>query len=226
MFQTRERADNYRDRGIAFLVLALLLFLLGLGSSFVPLFLIAVLLLIVSFYFFENYQTWSIGAEGEEKVAEYLYLLNDSYYVIHDVVLPGMIGNIDHIVLGPNGVFVIETKNHRGLITCNGDHWTQRKIGRRGTPYLGNIGSPSKQVKKKAVLLNRFIQSHFNVNLYVNGIVVFTNEEADLVLNNPTVIILRPDEICDSIRNYRSKLLKDINLKELKALIEPYSNFS
>jgi len=31
-------------------------------------------------FFFENYATCSIGAQGEEKVAGYLGLLNDSYY--------------------------------------------------------------------------------------------------------------------------------------------------
>ena len=134
-----------------------MVFLLGIVSYSVVAYLVASWLFIASVFFFGNYATWSSGAEGEEKVAEYLNLLDDRYYVIHDIVLPGRIGNIDHIVLGPNGIFIVETKNHKGHITCNGDWWKQRKIGQRGTPYLGNIGSPSKQVKRKAVLLNKFV---------------------------------------------------------------------
>jgi len=184
------------------------------------------LLFIASIFFFENRTTWGSGAEGEEKVAEYLSLLDEKYSVIHDVVLPGRIGNIDHIVLGPNGIFVVETKNHKGYITCNGDWWKQRKIGRRGTAYLGSIGSPSKQVKRNAVLLNKFIRDHFKMNLYINGIVVFTNEAARLKIISPTVAVLRPQELCNFIQYYRSKTPKDIRLKELETTLNSYSCFS
>ncbi|UCE16253.1 MAG: NERD domain-containing protein [Candidatus Bathyarchaeota archaeon] len=226
MFQSRKKANNYRNIGIFFIFVALLSFLLGLVSSSVVAYLIALLFFIASLFFFENCETWGIGAQGEEKVAEYLAFLNKSYYIINDVVLPGTKGNIDHIVLGPNGIFVIETKNHKGFITCSGDWWKQRKIGRRGTPYLGNIGSPSKQVKRKAVLLNRFIQNRFKTYLYVNGIVVFANAKARLKIISPTVSVLRPQEICDFIKYYRSKTTKNINLKELEAELKLYSRFS
>ena len=225
MFHSRNKANTQRNIGIFLVFLALLLFLLGLVSSSVVAYLVAFLFFIASAFFFESHTTWSSGAEGEEKVAEYLKLLGDSYQVIHDVVLPGRIGNIDHIVLGENGIFVVETKNHKGYITCNGDWWKQRKIGRRGTPYLGSIGSPSKQVKRKAVLLNKFIQDHFKTNLYVNGIVVFTNEAARLKILNPTVAVLRPQELCNFIQSYYSTS-KGIKLKELEASLKPYSYFS
>lgn len=202
---------------------ALLFFLLGLVSSSLIAYLVAFLFFIASLFSFENYATWGSGAEGEEKAAEYLGHLDIRYYVLHDVVLPGMVReNIDHVVLGPNGIFVVETKNHKGYITCQGDWWKQRKIGRRGTPYLGNIGSPSKQVKRKAALLSEFIQDHFKINLYINGIVVFANEEARLKIINPTVAVLRPQELCDFIQYYRSTS-KGIKLEELEALLKPYS---
>ena len=225
MFQSRKKADTYRNIGILLIFPALLFFLLGLVSSSVVAYLVAFSFFIASVFFFENRTTWSIGAQGEEKVAEYLELLNDSYCIIHDVVLPGTTGNIDHIVLGPNGIFVIETKNHKGFITCNRDWWKQRKIGRGGTPYLGKIGSPSKQVKKSAVLLSEFIQNRFKTNLYINGIVVFANEEAKLKIIDPTVAVLRPQELCNFIQYYRSTL-KGIKLEELEAALKPYSYFS
>ena len=225
MFESRKKADTHKNSGIFFIFLAFLFFLLGIASASIPVFLIAFLFLVASLFFFENQVTWSIGAQGEEEVAECLNLLDDRYYVIHDVVLPEMTGNIDHIVLGPNGIFAIETKNHKGFITCQGDWWKQRKIGRRGTPYLGKMGSPSKQVKRKAVLLSRFIQDRFKINLYINGIVVFANEEARLEINNPTVAVLRPQELCNFIKHYRSTS-KDIKLEELEAALNPYSCFS
>jgi hypothetical protein len=59
------------------------------------------------------------GAEAEEKVAIRLNALPDGYYGFHDISFSGF--NVDHIVVGPGGIFVVETKSHRGKITANGD---------------------------------------------------------------------------------------------------------
>lgn len=41
--------------------------------------------------------------------------------VLHDRKIPGSKANIDHIAIGPGGVFVIETKNYDGKVTVRGD---------------------------------------------------------------------------------------------------------
>ncbi|WP_062303800.1 nuclease-related domain-containing protein [Demequina subtropica] len=54
------------------------------------------------------------GLEGEVLVGALLDALpGDSWHVLHSVPLPG-IGDVDHLVVGPPGVFVVNTKNHRG----------------------------------------------------------------------------------------------------------------
>ena len=67
------------------------------------------------------------GLYSEILVTEYLKELDDSYYLINDIILPNSYGNIDHILLGPNGIFVIESKHFEGEIRCNGDNWYQYK---------------------------------------------------------------------------------------------------
>jgi hypothetical protein len=59
------------------------------------------------------------GAEAEEKVAERLNALPDGYFGFHDISFDGF--NVDHIVVGPGGIFVVETKSHRGKLTARGD---------------------------------------------------------------------------------------------------------
>jgi hypothetical protein len=55
------------------------------------------------------------GASGEEHVGSLLDALTDhGWRVIHDVSLGH--GNVDHILVGPPGVFTIETKSHPGPI--------------------------------------------------------------------------------------------------------------
>lgn len=58
------------------------------------------------------------GARGEAVVAEILSRLGDSYFVMHNI--PTSYADYDHIVVGPTGVFVIETKDWRGLVAPDG----------------------------------------------------------------------------------------------------------
>jgi hypothetical protein len=58
-------------------------------------------------------EAWRIGAEGEERVARRLQRLErHGFVVLHDLHLFGGAGNIDHVVVGPTGVFTVETKSY------------------------------------------------------------------------------------------------------------------
>ena len=58
---------------------------------------------------------WKIGTEGELRVAEVLAVAS-GIEVLHDRLVPGSRANIDHIVVGPSGVFVIDAKKYKGAI--------------------------------------------------------------------------------------------------------------
>jgi hypothetical protein len=61
------------------------------------------------------------GAQGEEQVGELLNeLTGGGWRVIHDASLGR--GNIDHILIGPPGVFTIETKSHPGPVRVGRVH--------------------------------------------------------------------------------------------------------
>ena len=60
-------------------------------------------------------RAWRIGAEGEEKLATALAEV-EAITVLNDRRVKGTRGNIDHIVIAPAGVFVVDAKNYRGLI--------------------------------------------------------------------------------------------------------------
>ena len=61
-------------------------------------------------------QAWKIGAEGEQRVAEVLAEAV-GIEVLHDRLMPrSRSANIDHIVVGPSGVFIIDAKKYKGKI--------------------------------------------------------------------------------------------------------------
>ena len=141
MLTSRRMANRYRNFSAIFVGLFLALLAICFAYAFQTGFNLELLFLIILIltplaaidaYFWQRYQIWSSGAEGEEKVAEALGSLRDCN-VINDVVLPGERTNIDHVVLAPNGIFIIETKNHKGAVRCVGDSWELEKVGRRGS---------------------------------------------------------------------------------------------
>ncbi|HET8956428.1 MAG TPA: nuclease-related domain-containing protein [Solirubrobacterales bacterium] len=65
--------------------------------------------------FKRDHAAWSQGAEGEEVVGAVLEgLVADGWQVIHDVSFGR--GNIDHVVVGPGGLYTVETKSRRGRL--------------------------------------------------------------------------------------------------------------
>ncbi|WP_372728852.1 nuclease-related domain-containing protein, partial [Nocardioides sp.] len=64
-------------------------------------------------------ELWERGAEGEQATADVLASLpRHAWTVFHDVRWPGrQYANVDHVVVGPTGVFVIDSKNWSGSIT-------------------------------------------------------------------------------------------------------------
>ena len=60
------------------------------------------------------------GARGEEKVSEILKGLPDAYHVFNDFTVGR--NHVDHVVVGPGGVFAIETKFWNGKVTVEEGH--------------------------------------------------------------------------------------------------------
>lgn len=160
------------------------------------------------------------GRIGEDTVIKILKSLDDSCYLVNDIVLPSSKGNIDHVLLTPKGIFAIETKHWDGKIICNGDEWWRRyKIGFLRSMDFKTDGSPSRQVKSNSFKLSEFIKSgvfHGTFRVWVEGLVVFTNPNATLELKDPSVRILRSSELIDHIKNYRSRgYLSDGDLQSI-----------
>jgi|CXWK01.1.fsa_nt_gi hypothetical protein len=57
-------------------------------------------------------RAWRLGAQGEETVGRALDRLPDGLHVLHSVPVGQRGSDIDHVVIGPPGVFTINTKHH------------------------------------------------------------------------------------------------------------------
>jgi hypothetical protein len=65
----------------------------------------------------EQARSWRRGVAGEQQTARLLDRLGrDGYVVLHDLAMPGSPANVDHLVIGPSGVFVIDSKQWTGNV--------------------------------------------------------------------------------------------------------------
>lgn len=85
-------------------------------------------------------RAWATGARGEEKFAKALEGI-DGLRMLHDRRVPRSPANIDHILISPAGVFVVDAKNYRGTIAIRNRGWFFRPdhrlyVGRRDCSAL------------------------------------------------------------------------------------------
>jgi hypothetical protein len=79
--------------------------------------------------------TWRRGAVGERRTARALARLRRAgYVVLHDRALPGSRANVDHLLIGPSGIWVVDSKRwHRktGIRGRHGQVWVGRTPAER-----------------------------------------------------------------------------------------------
>lgn len=128
------------------------------------------------------------GRLGERLVADLLRRLPDDYWLVNDLTLGRPRGNIDHVLVGPCGVVVIETKRVAGRIRCSGDEWSVNGYPRR---------SMSRQVNAGACAV-RYVLAERCPDVapkWVESVVVFTHPLCRLEVNRAQAIIVRYSEL-------------------------------
>ncbi len=173
------------------------------------------------------------GKRGEAKIHNLLLDLPDEYYVFKDVILKS--GNrtiqIDHIVVSKYAIFTIETKNYRGEIFGNDNslYWTQlivtdvtyrRKWYKTYTYVTKNkFYNPVKQSMAHAYAIKNMVKDW--PYLPIVPIVVFT-DMADISKIESQYCVISEEALYDTIINYRTIYLSDIDVLNLVERINVY----
>lgn len=133
---------------------------------------------------------YASGVQGENATADIVRALPNQYFGVQNlkVTYDGKESELDMVVVGPTGVFIIETKNMKGTIVGNYDspQWSQRKVGQNGTPYSKSFYNPVKQVGTHVYRLANHLRSN-GFNVRIESMVYFSNPDAVLqVLGTPS----------------------------------------
>jgi hypothetical protein len=214
-------AEKNSSRYNNYFIIGGIIGLIGLLGIIITHFSLIIILLGLSllYYGYKEGKSWNKGIIGESIVGGYLNQLPKDYFIFNDVKFPGSYGNLDHIVIGPNGIFVIETKNYGGFYNIKGENWY---YGTGKYPKKSK-SQPGKQVKRNAMSLRKFlIDNKINMEgIWIDSIVTLVNNNFKIERRPTNYNVLFPAYLTDFIQLSNRKIDYNI-IKESARLIEPY----
>jgi len=208
----QEKATNRRARGAAYVMLtfAVLAFVDGWAAGYLAgsKTLISVLLLVfgvamtaLALKLFGRFVDKQIrlarmeedGAAGEREFIKYVKDLPDTYTVISDLEYADSFGNVDHLIVGPNGVFAIDVKNWRGVVSSDG----------KGELLYNGRPTDTRQVRaftRRAMELKERIQAIAKLDPYVQCVFVFLHTRVEAKWGTTGAVhCIRPEQITEYV---------------------------
>jgi hypothetical protein len=162
-----------------------------------------------------------LGFEGERHVGEALnQLMLLGYRVFHDFLItdkPRSIRNIDHIAIGPNGVFAVETKTPRKVKAENGATVT---VLDNALQYPWGVDQRDlKQAQEEARWLSEWLSKMSPQPVSVRSILVLPGWFIDRRARSP-VTVLSGSEVAVNIPKLNGTATSDSEIRRLAATIE------
>jgi hypothetical protein len=130
-------------------------------------------------------RSWYAGALGELQVGRMLGRLPAGWHVWHALPVGTGETDIDHLVVGPSGIFPINSKNHRGrvwlgarMLMVNGQKTAHLRAsaaeGRRIAKLVAPLGVPADVVRPVICLVN---PAQFTVKQWPSEVTVATSSQ-------------------------------------------------
>jgi hypothetical protein len=156
---------------------------------------------------------YKMGIIGEENVKNVLGLLPDTYTVIVSFHLPDNPSNIDFIVLSPFGIFTIEVKNVKGVISYDGRQLMQNNHLLEGKDILV-------QVRDQYWGLHAFLKEKTGKEYFISPILVFIRPKHYIHLEPKIgeIHIIHISDLIRFIENTKSEVITNQSEIE-KALV-------
>ncbi len=156
------------------------------------------------------------GAAGEAVVGFILESIPDDYNVLND--LKTDFGNIDHVVIGPTGVYVIDTKNWRGIVTADGNGELLLNGKPTQKPEVKNSVRTVMRIKEKINVL-------CNIDSYIQGVLAFPSAYVDAKWGTTgNVHCIRDEQLYDYI--VENKNPNKLNKKEIELISKAFSQLA
>ncbi len=164
------------------------------------------------------------GVRGEETTLKILQKLPKDFTVLTNPVIlnRGVTMELDFVAIGKNGVFIVESKNYRGIISgkTSKPNWKQIKHGKNDRVYEKQITNPVKQSYHQCKRMEELFKD-FDITANVYPILYFVDNRTELKITddaNLNVPIFNSEE---SLLHYiqSTKGRETVSEKELAKII-------
>jgi hypothetical protein len=212
MVKTRARIGNYFFI-LGFVLIGVSLFLTWFRQEQVLLAFAALLL----GFLLTNFGTYNMGKWGRvantphraDQLLEKELKGLDNRYRLYNYTLP-----VEHALLTPAGLVVLETRRQEGNIRCQGDRWQYK---RSLTSWLRlfveeSLGNPTRDAVNSTAAMRRLIARSVMVpgedsteSIPVDPVIVLLNPNARLTVDQPAVPVTTAKDLKKVIRNLVGK---------------------
>lgn len=143
----------------------------------------------------QHIQKWKRGAEGERRTAKALKpLLRENWTVEHDVQRDGK-ANFDHVVTGPPGSFLLETKNLAGTISVEDGVLIARQFDDPDEIYRYTSLAP--RLRGQAKELSAHLRHESGCRKWVNAVAVIWGHFPQGLITTENVTYIHGDRVAD-----------------------------
>jgi hypothetical protein len=144
-------------------------------------------------------QSWREGAEGERRTHEEIGRLG--WHVVEDVDTGH--GNYDHILVGPAGVYFLETKNQSGIVEIrNEEAW----LHRRHDPERDSRLDLRRQVLSGSAAVSEEIERRCGQSAWVNAVVVFWSDFPQEIVKVDRITYVHGSKLQAWLRSQQDRL--------------------
>lgn len=153
-------------------------------------------------------------AAGGQDAAQELQKIGGEYQVLNGRQVRTKNGSqaFDHLVVGPNGLFHIETKNWDGTVT-----FTQNGVERSGAEHKED---PTGQLYRHEYVLKELLREH-KLQADIVGVLCFSNPDCRVVGASPAFATVTLDRLVHTIKNHKPKhRLSEGDVKHIAKLLQ------
>ncbi len=194
--------------------IAMVLLLGGLGLNILslrnsndgqitPIYFYGTLVLLVLGFIMSNISShlvnhWVREPRADQTLAKALKGFDSKHYLFN------YIHKAPHILLTPHKVYVITTKGQKDTVSVDGEKWKRPFSLMRALRFFAqeSFGNPTLEARQNAAAAAKTLDAILpeDADVALQPLIVFTNPDVDLTVNNPTIPVLKSTKLKSFIR--------------------------
>ena len=143
---------------------------------------------------------WSRNPRNDQLLDRHLDKLGERYALVHYADAGGK--RVEHVLIYPGGALVLTAKEIDGKISVNKNRWRRKSSGlRRLFSFSGpQLGNPGQETDAAVANLESFLEEA-QLEIDVNGLIVFLHPLAELEVEEPEYPVLHSDEVVSFVHH-------------------------